>query len=575
MKRLPGILIALSLLTALFVGCEGSHDARATAELDRADSLLCTSDTAAHSAALRQMLALDTARALQTDEALRARHALLLVQARYKCYVTIPADSALIDQARRYYADHHSGSADHERYTRALIYSGAVAEELGHPQQALQWYLEAESAADPADHFNLGFVNLRMATLFSSFYDSSGSSIEHYMKAYRHFVKSGDLRYQGICLGNMGAILRITDNKTAKVYLRKGIELMKKVGDCAYLNEFTISLAKSYLIDKNLTMAKSTIHEVLPNDYYYINDDIYYITTQIFLMDGNIDSALCYFNKANPNPTDQRSVAIRLQTSRLIEQKRGNLSKVAEITSEYESLINKLDDNPLKNKLINAEKNQQEKDNDEKNRGISHLSLLIKALVLIFIFILFTLFFLYKQNQKKWKSAILQLNNENANKHSELLNTIKEMSSQVDVKDAVIRETKKNVQILEKNISNHINVLKRITELSSKNTKLTQTQAIKEIMNLHISDAQFWQELEYYVDYSCNHIIEYCRNEFLSLSDNDIHIIELICCDFSYIEIAYMMGYKNPNFISNKRKRIAAKMKLDKSLEAFIKGFKD
>ena len=86
MKRWPVIL--LLLFTALLVGCGGSHDARITAELDRADSLLRTSDTAAHSAALRQMLALDTARALQSDEALRARHALLLVQARYKCYVT-------------------------------------------------------------------------------------------------------------------------------------------------------------------------------------------------------------------------------------------------------------------------------------------------------------------------------------------------------------------------------------------------------------------------------------------------------------------------------------------------------
>ena len=61
----------LLFFAALLVGCGGSHDALITAELDRADSLLLTSDTAAHRAALRQMLALDTARALQADEALR------------------------------------------------------------------------------------------------------------------------------------------------------------------------------------------------------------------------------------------------------------------------------------------------------------------------------------------------------------------------------------------------------------------------------------------------------------------------------------------------------------------------
>ncbi|MBQ5465966.1 MAG: hypothetical protein IIT60_01815, partial [Muribaculaceae bacterium] len=144
MKHLSVIsLTLLSLFAALLVGCGGRHDARVMAELDRADSLLRTSDTAAHSVALRQMLALDTARALQSDEMLRARHALLLAQARYKCYVTEPADSGLMEIARNYYADHHSSTQDHELYTRALIYSGAVAEELGHPQQAMQWYLEA------------------------------------------------------------------------------------------------------------------------------------------------------------------------------------------------------------------------------------------------------------------------------------------------------------------------------------------------------------------------------------------------------------------------------------------------
>ena len=162
MKHLPVILIAFSLFTALLVGCGGSHDARVTAELDRADSLLRTSDTAAHSAALRQMLALDTARALQVDEALRARHALLLTQAQFKCYA-FPSNDSLINIARNYYANHHSSAQDRELYTRSLIYSGAVAQMTDNPQQVMQWYLEAESAADPNDHFNLGYTNLRIA----------------------------------------------------------------------------------------------------------------------------------------------------------------------------------------------------------------------------------------------------------------------------------------------------------------------------------------------------------------------------------------------------------------------------
>ena len=50
MERWPAIL--LLLLAALLWGCGSGHDARVMAELDRADSLLLTSDTAAHSAAM-------------------------------------------------------------------------------------------------------------------------------------------------------------------------------------------------------------------------------------------------------------------------------------------------------------------------------------------------------------------------------------------------------------------------------------------------------------------------------------------------------------------------------------------
>ena len=170
MKRWPGIF--LLLFTALLWGCGGSHDARIVAVLDRADSLLLTSDPALHDSVRQELEALDTARALKSDEMLRARHALLLVQARYKCYVTIPADSALIDIAYRYYANHHSSSADHERYTRTLIYQGAVAEELGHPQETIQWYLQAGQAAAGlytlATNMELIGLLLNIAILFTN-----------------------------------------------------------------------------------------------------------------------------------------------------------------------------------------------------------------------------------------------------------------------------------------------------------------------------------------------------------------------------------------------------------------------
>lgn len=132
------------------------------------------------------MVALDTARALQSDEMLRARHALLLTQARFKCYV-MPANDSLINIAYHYYADHHSGTADHERYTRTLIYKGLVAQMTDNAQQAMQFYLEAEQTADPNDHYNLGYVNLRIAEVYSSEYTTDSTDLVRYKKALPHF----------------------------------------------------------------------------------------------------------------------------------------------------------------------------------------------------------------------------------------------------------------------------------------------------------------------------------------------------------------------------------------------------
>lgn len=78
-----------------------------------------------------------------------AYYALLMTQARYRCYVPATSDS-LINVALDYYERHNE---EVEKLTRTYIYKGAVMEELGEPEQAIVFYKRAAAVVAPKDYF--------------------------------------------------------------------------------------------------------------------------------------------------------------------------------------------------------------------------------------------------------------------------------------------------------------------------------------------------------------------------------------------------------------------------------------
>ncbi len=579
MKHLPVILIAFSLLVALLVGCGGGHDARVTAELDRADSLLRTSDTAAHSAALRQMLALDTARALQSDEALRARHALLLVQARYKCYVTIPADSALIDSALRYYTDHHGSAADHERYTRSLIYKGAVAEELGHPQQAMQHYLEAESTADPNDHFNLGYTNLRMAVLLSSYYVSDGSDIEHYMKAYRQFVLSGERRYQGICLGNTGGILRITDNNVAKPFLKKGIAIMKEVGDSTYYYDFIEMLATSYIEDSCYDEAKKLIHRYLNSKQDFHKVDFFLTAASLYANQNNIDSSRYYLTLAHQFPFDGRDSIVELKIQSVNAGNEKNYRNKTSFQHSRDSIVRLINSNPDKRFLTNVEKNHATQSLD-KTENIYHRAKTILFIILV-VFIVFSMWITYYnyRPRKRLKRLLEHFKDEKVNEHHELLTRIEAYEEQVRCNYTRIEENEirlKQFENLKATLNRHIAMMRKLVKLAnSKSDKpdYINKKNIDRIVSGNIGNKEFWNEMEFYADETYHGFVTCMREHYSVLDEQEIRFLTLMCCGFTYGEIALIMGYSK-DFISVKRSRIIKKMGISVPFDEFLTSYR-
>jgi hypothetical protein len=84
------------------------------------------------------------------------------------------------------------------------------------------------------------------------------------------------------------------------------------------------------------------------------------------------------------------------------------------------------------------------------------------------------------------------------------------------------------------------------------------------------NDKNFWSDLRFFVDENYNHIITDLSNKYCNLNNDDINFIALICCGFSYIEIAICLGYTNSDSAAVRKRRIAIKMGLDCTLDKFI-----
>ena len=554
MKRWPGIL--LLFFAALLVGCEGSHDARVTAELDRADSLLRTSDTAAHAAALRQMLALDTARALQSDEALRARHALLLVQTRYKCYVTEPADSALIDSALSYYADHHGSAADHERYTRALIYSGAVAEELGHPQQAMQHYLEAESAADPTDHFNLGYINLRIASLYQDEFTTDSTDLVRLKQALPHFMAIDDIYYQATCLTNIGGLYRTNNNDSALHYIQRAISFSKKHRLTYNYYEALDKLCGLYYVTNEFEKAKDIATQI-----YRENQGLYggtqYLSFGImsFAKLGMTDSAQYYLGLL-PEPLIQVDSIMYHKALLAIAESKGEDKSVILHYLKSDEITDSIIDQSKAELLKTTE--QQYKTNNlkretEKAKGkVWLLSIIIGAIVIFFGYFIFN----YKQDKKKWQSLVTELyenRNELEDNHTDLLSA-----------------TKKH-EALRTLLVQHFKLMDELIKLGDSNPNSKLFQQLKDQISATYSDKNFVTEMRNFVSMHADETL----TDFLASCDKNLNEIEnnivtLTACGFSSPEIALLTNQKDASYIRVVRHRISKKLNLDSPLEQYM-----
>ncbi len=600
----------LLFFAALLVGCGGSHDARIMAELDRADSLLHTSDTAAHSAALRQMLALDTARALQTDEALRARHALLLVQARYKCYVTEPADSGLMEIARNYYADHHSSSLDHERYTRSLIYSGAVAEELGHPQQAMQWYLQAEQEISPNDHYNLGYVNGRIAGIYAVEYTTDSTDIVRNKLALYHFRKAGDIYWQAVCLTNIGGLYRTNNNDSALYYLQQAISFSKKHGLTYNYYDALDKLCGLYTLTNEHEKAKDIATQIYRENQGAYNGTRYIsFGIKSYAKLGMADSAE-YYMKLLPAPQNKVDSIEWFDALSELYRAKGDYRNYSTFAFKGDSIAEMAILNSYQVQLKETEEKYNNTLLKLKNSRLKFnqfLFIFISLLLLLLLLLLLQRYHIIKRQikiantekgliqsemqrlaleQEMAKMSLQQLEKENDQlaTDNKQLTTDKERLeierekalAKAALKTAANKEYVNTPEIL----ACHHAVLRELTEkLQCDDENISFLNAIfttRKRFNLRIGELSndFWINVEKVANLGFNGIISYVRKNYPEASEDKIRFIGLSCLKLSNEVIKVCLDLSNIKTVSSYKTYILNSVTgKTQNIDDFINGF--
>ena len=555
MRKCVYMTIAVLMLVMALAGCGGSVDDSQSAR--QWWSGLCSSDVVCGDARLvhangvmdndadSAMLVLRGIEAgeLQSD-ADRALYALLYTQGQYKTMDSIANDS-LINVALEYYKDNRNRSL----YTRALIYKGAVMQELGNDAEAMMWYKRAEANASDDDYMNLGQVNMRMSVLYSLNYADSREIIAKKRKALDYYRKAGNKSYELMCLGGLGGEYRLVDMDSAYKYLREAIELARELNDEYQLYRNTLMLSRALVTDSLYAEAKDIAVPYIYGGCEYIDDDIYYDAAMAYAHLGMADSAEYYLGKTS-EPMDEQMRVTRLMALADVAHAQGDYHKAFHYMNESEKLSEQIVMESKNDSVRHSEVTFEEsKHADEKVHlhSMQKVLLLVMAIVAVIAMIMIGL---YVKRRRELKETQM------------LMETLEREKSELE----------KNNERCDGFMSNHIKLMKELKDCYykfSSNPVLFMKQYHK-LIEVGNYDENFWVQLEQSLPAENKARIEEIKTKHDNVSRDDERVMVMLCLGFTYTEITVCMGYSHPTRIYTKKNEIAKKLKLECSIDEYL-----
>ncbi len=549
MKNILSVIVVALVLVAVVTGCGGMH--RYDARLAAADSLMHD----VPDSALALVQAVDPASL--TREGDRAYRDLLLTQARYRCYITATSDSD-INRALAYYRRH---DGEREKLTRAYIYKGAVMEELGYPDSAMLYYKHAEATAAPTDYFNLGYVNMRMGSLYTDYYAFDGENINKYEIALDYLKQTDYQNYKRQCLNFLGCQYRESHPQKAEEFLKNALSISQQLNDSLAIIEDSHALIVLYSYSKNYNNALQLIHSInnvgCPQDI-----SLYTSIANVYSHLGLTDSAAIILNLAlKKGITNDEERLYYLESLREYEQACGNTTESLRLNLLYTHLSDSLLANEGKMVISKTENefiNNYQYNNTRNTHRLKQLLLLI-ALTALIILAVFAVIHILRL--KKYQQIISELKKESDTQ----INTLNQLQENINKLKIVDRPNKDFVD-------RQLELLRKITVACYYEPQNKLGKQLKDMLQFNEHNRQNWEGIYDYIDIEYNNIMSKTRIEYPLLNDRDLLLLALTCLGFSYIQIAIIMGYSNKTSIGTLKNRLATKMELDCSLNEYISG---
>ena len=612
MKKLLVLILVAMVLGAVVPGCR--HVENYDGRLVAADSLMRTNPDSALS--LLESLNSSPARGevarsdggggadphLSTDHDI-AYHALLVSQARYKCYITATSDSD-INRALAYFSTH---PADREKLTRAYIYKGAVMDELGHPDSAMLYYKTAESTAAPDDYFNLGYCNLRIAELYQSRFINDSAVVARMKTAARYFMAANDTNFLIIAIGTQGAYPKILGEDSARLCLKRAILLSKNIHSSNGL-QYQSKLAGRYYFCGDYIKAKELAMDIVKNDRRdeCNEQQFYYYAARAYVHLHFPDSAHLVLSMIPP-PQNSVDSFNHYQTLAELALATDRLSDYVKYNQMAKEIDNRLMRVSRASRLVQTELeyDASQLETAIKKEANNHLAITI-GIVLLGTFALFSIVLMFIRLRITQYKSQLDVNRKELERLIHDIETSRLMLdaekekyrlrlAEKDSKFAdVIKQRQEREQELEtrnKKISsivryrlaalNELYQSIRITSVNDdgKKRSLLLTNTIRElyekkgILQYPPTDS-FWKNLRLSVDGEYDGIATFVQRNYRDFTENDMHLFLLLCADLPNQLIKMCMNYTSDVTVSKRKKKLMKeKIGLDVKLDEFIRMY--
>ena len=555
--------------------------------LEKADSLLVSHPDSA-------FLMLDTVSNLDKyAENEYAEWCLLLTQARDKSYREHTSDSLI-----RIATDYYRGHGPSLKYATALYTAGRVASELGRPEFAVKYYLEAEQVGKETDDYRLLYL---ITSNLGGIYGRlcwNDSTLNVYKKSLEYAKLSGDSVFIARANSYMGRAYSLFNEwDKSHQYYEQAVEMLWEIKNYGKLTGTLNEWAGISILRKDWKQANRCIQELdsIPDIYKQLNkSQICLVKGQFYLQTGDYDLADLYLQKAllSDSPYTVRDAYNYLYE---LKKQQGEHEKATEYEDKWRACNSSI--------LVEKEQITEVPKNYEmalfRERQIAmkwKYSFFITILAIAFIHLCFA----YRNRQKqlrektkalKYKEELLESYYQRLEQNNQTIQQNKEMQESLSKQyESSMQENRELKQTIEKISQDSTRIeqdnkqlLRKISVLEKFNasamTAKTEAEIRKSSMLLLLKEKPIplnqqrqWDELYLSMNVFFNNFVARLKEKYPHLSDVEVNYCCLFKAGFSISDIATIMSVQ-PTSVSRRKYDIKKHLKLDTTLDKFIQEF--